>query len=133
MSKIAALDLGDQWIGIAISDSAKLFARPYITVKAKELISFLTLFLEKENIESIVVGLPKTMNGNISEQTQKVINLKDKLEIIFFQVKWILWDERLSSKRAQELYKNKKDKDKQKEHAIAAAFILDSYLTFLPK
>ena len=130
MSKIAALDLGDVWVGIALSDSLKFFARPLTTVKKNELVHFLQTLLTTESIETIIIGLPKTMSGRLSEQTQKVMADKDRLEKIFSQVQWVLWDERLSSKRALELKKIKKIQSQQTDHAVAAAFILDSYLLF---
>lgn len=131
MSKIAALDLGDQWIGIALSDSLKMFARPFTTIKAAELDHFLKDFIEEQKLETIVIGLPKTMSGTLSKQTEKIIALKEQLAIAFSQVPFVLWDERLSSKRAVSLQKTKKEQSKQTDHAIAAAFILDSYLLFL--
>lgn len=131
MSKIAALDLGDQWTGVALSDVTRIFAKPYITIKTKDLNLFLNNFLNKEEVDIIVLGLPKTMSGRVSEQTQKILDYNISLKLQFPQINWILWDERLSSKRASELYKNKKNKDKLSEHAVAAAFILDSYLVFL--
>lgn len=134
MKKAAGLDLGDKWTGIAISDVLKMFARPHTTIKAKELVPYLTLFLANEPIDTIVVGYPKTMKGTESAQTKKVVEQKESLEKHFPNITWILWDERLSSKRAQTISSKKKKKkknpeEKLKSHAVAAAFILDSYLT----
>lgn len=109
MTKIAALDVGDQWTGVALSDTLQMFARPSTTVKTKDLFSFLTAFLDKEAIKTIIIGLPKTMQGRISQQTEKVLAIKEQLERAFPLIKWIAWDERLSSKRAQEVQKSKKE------------------------
>lgn len=129
--KILALDLGDVYTGVAISDSENIIAKPYKTIDSKELNSFIKEIINKENINFIVIGYPKTMQGKISIQTQKVIDLKSDLEKRFPNVSWIFWDERLTSKNAEKLKKNKQKEDKIKLHSIAAALILQSYLEFL--
>lgn len=131
MSKIMALDLGDQWVGVALSDASRIFPKPYTTVTAADLEQFLSDIIKKETIEIIVIGYPKTMSGRESDQTKKVVNYKELLQTKFPDKQFVLWDERLSSKRAQTVGPNKSKEDKLKSHAIAAAFILDSYLGFL--
>jgi RNase H-fold protein (predicted Holliday junction resolvase) len=74
------------------------------------------------------------MRGTESEQTKKIRMQFEHLKAAFSHTTWTLWDERLSSKRAAALgTRTKKNKEKNKqakrqEHAVAAAFILDSYL-----
>jgi len=136
MKKIVALDIGDAWTGIAISDALGMFARPYTTVAANKLSAAITDILQKEQIGTIIVGYPKTMGGNESAQTLKVIAHKEALEKEFPHITWLLRDERLSSKRATSLRieqgkKTKTAEEKLKGHALAAAFILDSYLASL--
>lgn len=128
--KFLALDLGDQWVGSALSDALLFFAKPYKTVPASDLIPFLTETLSHEKISTIIVGYPKTMGGTESQQTKKIIAQKEELETKFPAITWVLWDERLSSKRASQLKQTKSKEDKIKSHSVAAAFILDSYLTF---
>jgi len=129
--KMLALDIGDVWTGTAICDPLGIVARPYRTVKTKELEIFLSEVVDSERIKKVVVGYPKTMRGTESEQTKKIIVMKEKLENLFGQVEWVLWDERLSSKRAGQLKKTVTKEDKRFSHSIAASFILDSYLTFI--
>jgi len=131
MSKILALDLGDQWVGIAISDAIRFFARPLETAKLPDLEQHLAKLLEKEKIEEVIIGNPLTMKGLKSIQTQKVQDYKKELEAKFPHIKFILWDERLSSKRAESVRSSKTKDEKIKSHSIAAAFILDSYLSYL--
>ena len=128
--KILALDIGDVWTGTALSDSLGLLAKPYQTVETKNLIPFLKDFFQKESIEKIIVGHPRTMKGTSSDQTKKVEKAKEELEKEFPQKTFLLWDERLSSKRADILKKAQTKEDKIKSHSLAAAFILDSYLQF---
>lgn len=131
MAKILALDLGDQWVGMALSDRSGLIARPYTTIKLPELELFLTKLFKEEEIEKVIIGYPKTMKGTESTQTKKIVADKERLEKIFPNINFILWDERLSSKRAESFGSQKTKTDKIKSHALAAAFILDSYLSYL--
>ncbi len=132
MSKIMALDLGDAWIGIAVTDITGTFARPVTTVATKDINSVLAKLVSDEKIKTVIVGYPRTMKGGESDQTRKIIAQKERLAQTFPEQEFILWDERLSSQRAQALAPKKKSpEEKLKEHARAAAFILDSYTTFL--
>ncbi|MBI2353217.1 Holliday junction resolvase RuvX [Candidatus Dependentiae bacterium] len=129
--KILALDLGDVWTGTAISDPLKIIATPYQTVKTVDLELFLVTLFQKEVIDTIIIGYPRTMKGTESLQTKKVLEQKEILEKKFPFKKYILWDERLSSKQAQAIQQKKSKSDKSKEHSIAAALILETYLQFL--
>lgn len=131
MPKIMALDIGDVWTGIALCDALHILAKPLTTVKAYDIERELVLILKKESIEAIVVGYPKTLKGTESDQTKKVVAVYEELQKKFPTVRWVLWDERLSSKRAADIKKGEGKADKLKSHAIAAAFILDSYLNYL--
>jgi putative Holliday junction resolvase len=135
--KILALDLGDKWVGTALSDPLGITCKPYQTVGLAQLTSFLTHVLATENITTVIIGYPKTMSGGQSDQTLKIVKFKEELEqqlpsINGRAISWILWDERLSSKRASSLQSNKSDvESKKKSHSLAAAFILQSYLDYL--
>lgn len=131
MSKIISLDLGDVWVGIALSDALHIIAQPLMTVKRNELESNLKELFEREAIDTVVVGYPRTLRGTLSEQTKKIIADKEKLEKLFPQLSWILWDERLTSKQAEKMKKITTKEEKLKSHARAAALILDSYLQYL--
>jgi putative Holliday junction resolvase len=129
--KIMALDLGDAWVGVALTDPLRFFAKPYKTFPAADLIPCLEETFAKEKISIVVVGYPKTMQGTESDQTRLVVATKEKLELMFPQFQWILWDERLSSKQARSIKNPKNKEEKLQQHAIAAAIILESYLPFI--
>lgn len=131
MSKIVAFDLGDQWIGIAISDIDRIIARPLTTITAKELNTYIQKITQEQEITTMVIGLPKTMRGTDSDQTKKVKATAHALQNKFPHIKWVLWDERLTSSWAAQLSKAPTKEEKLKSHARAAAFILDSYLSYL--
>ena len=117
--KILALDIGDVWTGTAISDPMGIIAKPYKTAQSHNLFDFLKELFQLEKIETIVVGYPKTTE------------IVQQLRTIFPEKVFILWDERLSSKRADTLRQGKQSPaEKQASHSRAAAFILTSYLEY---
>jgi len=137
MAKLLGLDIGDVWVGVALSDAVGITCRPYRTIQYDELTLFLYDTLKEENITRVVVGHPVTMKGQASEQTKRVETIFATLQSQFTTindspVQWILWDERLTTKRALEIMSSKKKKRSQSQthsdHALAAAFILQSYL-----
>jgi putative holliday junction resolvase len=128
--KILALDIGDRWTGVAISDPLGILPRPYDTFKTSELYTALEKVIEKERIVTIVVGLPTTMKGTESDQTKKIIAFTEELKKHFPSIEWKMWDERLTSKQAATIKSTKTKEDKLKSHAIAAAIFLSTYLEF---
>lgn len=130
-NKLLALDLGDRWVGTAITDASLTLARPYKTVSTDELDGFLIKVVQEHHIKTVIVGYPKTMSGGESAQTLKIKTQKEDLEKKFPQLQFVLWDERLTSQRASEIASGKSREDKIRSHSLAAAFILDSYLTYL--
>lgn len=129
--KTLGLDIGDAWTGTALSDALGITARPHQTVATPDLEQFLTQLFKEHMIGTVVVGYPKTMRGTESEQTKKIIAAKETLEKTFPDKTWILWDERLSSKRADQLKQARSKDEKRQAHSVAAAFILSSYLDHL--
>lgn len=128
--KVIALDIGDRWTGVAISDPLGILSRPYDTVKTTDLTSFLETTITKERVSTIVVGLPTTLRGTESEQTKKIIQHAAQLEEQFSSVTFALWDERFTSKQAASIKSTKTKDAKLKSHAVAAALILSTYLEF---
>lgn len=128
LMKLLALDLGDQWVGVAITDASCILARPLTTTTLAELTSFLTDLFAHEAIEKVIVGYPKTLRGTESEQTKKIVLMKEQLAQDFPEKTWLLWDERLTSKHAQSLGKKG---EKLEIHAKAAALILENYLAHM--
>jgi putative Holliday junction resolvase len=128
--RILALDIGDRWTGVAISDPLGILPRPYDTAKTAVLHTFLEKIIEKERISIIVVGLPTTLRGTESKQTKKIITMTNKLKEEFPSIEWVLWDERFTSKQAAGIKPTKTKEAKLQSHAIAAALILQTYLDY---
>lgn len=129
--KLLGLDIGDRWVGTALSDEIGITTRPYQTVENKDLVTFLTKIIATESISTIVVGYPKTMKGVESEQTKKLVLFVEELKTKLPAITWILWDERLTSKQASHIKHAKTKEEKIRSHSIAAALILKSYLDHL--
>ena len=130
--KKLGLDLGQKWVGVAISDSLGLLSRPLKTIAEIDLYSELIKIFDFESIDLVVVGLPVTMRATDSEQTKNVRKQYDQLVEKFssLSLQWVLWDERFSSQFARRQGGHLPGV-KLNEHARAAAYILQSYLDFL--
>lgn len=133
MTRIMGLDVGDKTIGVALSDPMFLMAHPIETIKRKKAsldIQRLVEIIEKEDVETIVVGLPKNMNNSIGPQSMKVMSFVDLLkkqtdkEIIYE-------DERMTTLQSERVLIDmdvRRENRKKYIDKIAATFILQSYL-----
>ena len=119
------------WTGSALSDAMHMFARPYKTISSKDLVPFVNTLINDERIGTLVIGYPQTMRGTQSAQTKKIVSLYESLKGQFPSITLVLWDERLSSKKADSLKKGTSKEDKLHSHSVAAAVILTSYLDHL--
>jgi len=127
------LDIGDKRIGIAISDSSNLIAQSKEVLKRtdhRKDLKVIKEYIQKYEIDEIIVGLPINMDGSFSAQTKKTeqyINfLKNNLDI---EVK--TWDERLTSREAEKILIKadlSRKKRKQVIDGLAASIILRNYL-----
>lgn len=134
MGRILAIDLGTKRTGIAVTDSLKMLANPLETVETGKLIDFLQSYFQKEDVETIVLGYPKKLDGSDNEMTPRVISLKDRLSKLFPEKKIVLVDERFTSKMAMQtmISMGSKKKDRKEKTGnldkVSAAIILQSYL-----
>jgi putative holliday junction resolvase len=134
MGRIIAIDLGTKRTGIAVTDTLKMLANPLEMVETHKLIDFLTGYFIKEDVETIVLGYPKHLDGNPNEMTPRVLSLKDRLSKLFSDKKIVLIDERFTSKMAMQsmiaMGTKKKDRIEKAGNLdkISAAIILQSYL-----
>jgi putative holliday junction resolvase len=134
MGRIIAIDLGTKRTGIAVTDTLKILANPLQTVETNHLIEFLQSYFQKEDVETIVLGFPKKLDGKPNEMTPKVISLKDRLTKLFPDKKLVLIDERFTSKMAMQsmITMGSKKKDRKEKTGnldkVSAAIILQSYL-----
>ncbi len=138
--RFVGIDYGKKRIGMAISDATAFLARPWQTVPvggadpetAAALIAdfFPRLMSEAESVDGIVIGLPKRLNGDDTDQTADVRIFAEHLQLIT-AIDVHLVDERLTSVEAeQQLAQREKDwkKRKQQIDAVAATIILQDFL-----
>jgi putative Holliday junction resolvase len=131
--RIMGLDVGDKRIGIAISDPLKITAQSLETLNRTTLtqdIGYLCELLKKYEVEELVVGIPKNMNGTLGPQAQKVQEfVQDLLKVKEIKVTYV--DERLSTVTAEKtLIAGDVSRKKRKTvvDKIAAAVILQTHL-----
>ena len=72
MSRILAIDYGKKRTGIAVSDMLQMIANGLTTVPTHELLTFILDYVGKEPVERILVGLPKQMNNEASENMKRI-------------------------------------------------------------
>jgi putative Holliday junction resolvase len=131
--RILALDHGTKRIGVAVSDETKTIAQPLEYIPSEPFTNFLTrlkqLLIEKE-IDLVLVGLPRNMDGSYGPAAQKVETFVAVLRNAI-TVPIRTWDERLTSSQANRILiqgKVRRNKRKEKVDQMAAAILLQSYL-----
>ncbi|MEY4386630.1 MAG: hypothetical protein RLY20_1913 [Verrucomicrobiota bacterium] len=131
--RILALDHGTVRIGVALSDELKMIASPLEFIPAEPFAEVLTKLRElvrDKEVELIVIGMPRNMDGTYGPAAEKVREFATALkDAIAIPIK--LWDERLTSTQANKLLISggvRRDKRKEKVDGMAAAIFLQSYL-----
>ena len=131
LGRVLGIDHGDVRIGIAMSDETAFLASPLTTIQnGKPAIGEIVALVVEHKVETIVVGLPRNMNGSYGPATEKVRTFIKKLSAQT-DVPIIEWDERLSTVSAHnDLRAAGLDHRKHKEvvDKVAARIILQSYL-----
>jgi putative Holliday junction resolvase len=133
LMRIMGLDVGTHTIGIAISDELGLTAQGLKTLKRKSMeddLREIATLIGQFDINKIVVGLPKNMNGTLGKQAEMVLKwaevLKDRT-----QLPVVTWDERLSTVGASKVLLEadlSRRKRKRVIDKLAAVLILQGYL-----
>lgn len=133
--RFLGLDLGTRTLGISISDKMGIVASTYKTIRFEDssyasLIPELIEIITKEQIECVVLGLPKNMNNTYGEATQRTMEFKTLLEKNI-TTKIVLQDERLTTVQADNYMIEagmSRKKRKKKIDSLAANIILQTYL-----
>jgi putative Holliday junction resolvase len=132
MTRILGIDVGEARIGLALSDDLGMLAHPLETIHVKEgnPLKRVAEIIAREKIATVVVGLPRNMNGTYGPAADKVREFAAKLQALTpFTVKF--WDERLTSVAAQKSLHEAGRNVKQSRGVIdqvAAQLILQGYL-----
>lgn len=131
--RILGLDHGTRRIGVAVSDEMKMIASPLEYVPAEPLsaaLERLSEIVRQRDVELIVIGMPRNMDGSYGPATEKVKEFVAALQAKV-TVPIRTWDERLTTVQAHRYMiqsaVRKRDR-KQKVDQTAAAILLQSYL-----
>ncbi|MBC7412116.1 MAG: Holliday junction resolvase RuvX [Bacteroidia bacterium] len=133
MPRILAIDYGLKRCGIAVSDPLRIIATPLTTVAANELFPFLTTYFETNEVDTIVIGLPKRLDNTDTHSTSFVLKAIDALNKKYPTKKTIPLDERFTSKIALNAMiaggTSKKNRaNKATIDQISATIILQDYM-----
>ena len=133
MSRILAIDYGRKRTGIAVSDPLQIIASGLTTVPTHQLMDFLLNYIKQEQVECIIIGHPKQLNNEDSENMKNIIPFINRLKKILPDMPVQLVDERFTSVLAHQtmLAGGLKKKDRQNKalvDEISATIILQSYL-----
>lgn len=133
MGRILAIDYGNKRTGLAVTDILRITANPLITIETKQLMTWLKDYFAKENVDEVVVGYPKQMNGEDSESMQYIRVFLAQFEQTFPSIPIKLYDERFTSVLAHQAMidggmKRSQRQNKMMVDKIAACIILEGYL-----
>jgi len=133
MARILGIDYGKKRIGIAVTDPLKMIASGLASVSTEEVMEFLSNYMLKESVETIVIGLPKNLDNTATDATagaeQFISEVRNKFPLITVQTV----DERYTSKMAVQRIlasgaKKKARQDKGLIDRTSATLILETYL-----
>ncbi|MEG6585614.1 Holliday junction resolvase RuvX [Dendrosporobacter sp. 1207_IL3150] len=137
--RILALDVGDRTIGVAVSDELLFTAQGVEVIRRTSLekdFTRLQQIVSQYDVKTILVGLPKNMNGTIGPRGELVQQFVTELTSAINNIEVKLWDERLSTVAAEKSLiaaDVSRAKRRQVIDKMAAVFILQGYLDSLPR
>lgn len=133
MGRLLAIDYGKKRTGIAVSDPLQIIANGLTTVETVRLFDFLKDYFERETVEKVIIGLPKQMNNQVSENMPRIEQFVEKLKKLYPAMDIQYYDERFTSKMAQQAMiaggvKKKQRQNKALVDEISATIILQGYM-----
>ena len=133
MGRVLAIDYGRKRCGVAVTDILQIAANGLPTVPSGQLIEFLTDYCSREQVERIVVGLPKTLSGQPSESMRYITPFLNRLSKLMPEMPVEMFDERFTSTIAHRemIAAGVKKKDRQRKELAdetAAVIILTDWL-----
>ena len=134
LERIIGLDVGDKWLGVALSDPMGIIARPLVILAHRDDVTDAETVLKLVNEYSagkVVIGLPRLMSGHIGTQAEHVQHFAGRLSSMT-DAPVLFQDERFSTTGAREIMKTNRKKKKsffkERDDAVAAAIILQDFL-----
>lgn len=135
MARILSIDYGLKRTGIAVTDDFQIIASGLTTISSTDIIPFLKTYFSKENVETVIIGEPKQMNGLPSESMEIIEKFIAQFHTEFPNMKIERVDERFTSKMAFQTMIDSGLKKKQRQNKglideIAATILLQDYLNY---
>ena len=133
MGRLLSIDYGRKRCGIAVTDVLQIVATGLTTVATHTLVDFVKNYVEKEEVDRIVVGLPTTMRGEQSESMKYIVPGINRLRKVLPEMDIVFFDERSTSVLAHKSMlesgmKKSGRRDKAVVDEISATIILNDYL-----
>ena len=133
MARIMGIDYGTKRVGIAVTDPLQIIANGLDTVATSDIFEFLKQYLNEEEVEEIVVGMPLHLDGNPTYLSPVIEEFVAKINKLFPSLKVVTQDERFTSVDAKKIIlqsgaKKKKRRDKSLVDKVSAVLILQEYL-----
>ena len=131
--RIIAIDYGKKRTGIAVTDTLQIIASGLTTVPTHELLAFILNYVKSEPVERILIGMPKQMNNEDSENAKRVRPFANTLKKQLPDIPIEFVDERFTSVLAHRTMleaglKKKARQNKALVDEVSATIILQSYL-----
>ncbi len=133
MGRLLAIDYGRKRCGIAVTDSLRIVATALATVPSGELIKFLKDYIGREQVDEIIVGLPKTLAGEESDSMRYITPAINRLKKELPGMPVVFYDERFTSTLAHRAMidsgvRKMERRNKDAIDRMAAVIILNGYL-----
>jgi putative Holliday junction resolvase len=134
MGRILAIDYGRKRTGLAVTDPLQLIAGGLVTLPGNEVVRFLKEYISTEKVDLFLLGEPKQMNNQPSENMQWVVAFKKHLQKEIPQIPLLMVDERFTSVLAHQtvvaagVKKLERKKNKELIDKLSATIMLQSYL-----
>lgn len=133
MGQILAIDYGKARCGIAATDDLQIIASGLDTVETRFLMEFFTEYFSKNKVETLVVGLPVDMKGQLSEVEKDILSFIEKFKAEYPHIEVERFDERFTSKMASFFISQSGKNKKQRQQKglidkVSATIILQNFL-----
>ena len=129
--RILGVDFGRARIGLAVSDELGLLAHPVKTIPAShDAAKHIGQIVREKNVERVVIGLPRHMNGSLGEAAGEALAFAGKLRKLL-SCEVVTWDERLTTIAANRALRDGGQKTRESRNVVdqvAAQMILQGYL-----
>ncbi|QQV03205.1 MULTISPECIES: Holliday junction resolvase RuvX [Chryseobacterium] len=133
MGQILAIDYGKARCGIAATDDLQIIASGLDTVETRFLMEFFKEYFSKNKVETLVVGLPVDLKGQLSEVEKDILSFIEKFKAEYPHIEVERFDERFTSKMASFFISQSGKNKKQRQQKglidkVSATIILQNFL-----